>query len=120
MLPSDALANRSALLGRFSLADIIGHATATSIVITNAHPASTDATKHDALQQRGSLMGRAAPAVGAQSLRVLLEAALVAFVLLPCDIAGVHAGNQHPLFSRDLRPALAAIRPFACPCAAVD
>ena len=120
MLPRDALTNRSTLLDCFSLADVIRDAAPTPVVIPNAHPASTHATKNDALQQCRPLVWRAAPAIGAESLRVLPEPALVAFVLVPGDIAGVHAGNQHPLFSGKLRPAVAAIRLFACPRAAVD
>ena len=85
------------------LTHIVGHRTRAAAVIPNRHASSADATEDQSLQQGRAFTRRTLPTIMPVRLRILMEQALVLFVLLPGDVTGMQAGQQDPLVAGSLQ-----------------
>ena len=81
-------------------ARVLGIQLTVATVIANRHAPAAAPAQHQALQQRGPLARWPTVPIGADRLRALVKAALVALVLVPRNVARVCVGDQcEPLFA---------------------
>ena len=95
----DALAQWAAVFDAIFLANIIGNGTTRAAVISDGHAISADAAHYEALQECGPFPRRALFPIAALSLCILPKPLLIGFAAFPCDVAGMHAGDEDPLIS---------------------
>ena len=99
--PRNDLAERHASLDALALTDVVGTERVSALSVPHGHAGSALAAEHEPLQQRRPLTWRTAAPIVSMCLRLLAQQALVRFVLLPCDVALVCAGQQRvPVVAR--------------------
>ena len=83
VLTQDMLAYQDDVVGSIALARILGHDFRLPRVVTDRHPAATDPTDSQALQQRRALARGTLPAVLAVGVSIIAEALQVLLILPP-------------------------------------
>src|SRR5712692_8455001 len=119
--PRHPQANRDGLLDALLLTHVLGPQASVSRLVADGHASPTPPTEDQPLEQRRALARRTLAAVQATGLGVHAELPLMAFVVLPRDVADM-CGRQKgvPLLTRSCLNDAVAVHGLARPTAAVD
>ena len=115
----DALTGRTTKVATASVTHVGGHEFPAAGVVAHVHTAAAQAAHRTALQQGGTLPGRALRSTPVDRLGVFLQALLVALVFLPRDVPRMGVFDEHlPLaFGQELMSgaAIGLLAPAAAP-----